>query len=111
MREYQIMSDWKLPATVAAIRELSGYDKVLYAHLVTHPATAENPSIRIMSFECGMDMWTVRRSIRNLEKAGLIKAHRSDAKVKPLLLKIDVHQGAVRPGVRRKKRRKKKVRR
>ncbi len=63
------MPDWKLPTSVAGLRDLSGYDKVLYAHLFTYTSVAKNPSVRLMSLQCGMDMWTVRRSIRNLEKA------------------------------------------
>ena len=102
------MPDWKLPKSVAGIWELSGYDKVLYAHLFTYPSVAKNPSVRVMAAECGMDMWTVRRSIRNLEKTGLIRTTRSAAKKKPLLLKIDILRRKPRAAAGAKKRRKKK---
>ncbi len=87
---------------------MSGYDKVLYAHLFTYTSVAKNPSVRLMSLQCGMDMWTVRRSIRNLEEAGLIRTTRSSAKKKPLMLKVDILRGKPRAGAGTKKRRKKK---
>lgn len=69
---------YKLPQDLAARKDLTGSDKVLYAVIITRMGSNGRswPGIKALMRDCGLCRDTVLKSIRRLEAAGILAVNR-----------------------------------